>query len=86
MSEEKNNAKAHFGKIIDEQLERIERMKKEGDWTDYSSLKPIIIGILGGDGIGPFISKHAKNILEFILEEEVKNGKIEIREITGLTI
>ena len=86
MSEEKNNAKAHFGKIIDEQLERIERMKKEGDWTDYSSLKPIIIGILGGDGIGPFISKHAQNILEYILEEEVKNGKIEIREIAGLTI
>jgi len=86
MSEEKNKAKAHFEKIIDEQLERIERMKKEGAWTDYTSLKPIIIGVIGGDGIGPFISKHAQNILEFILEEEVKNGKIEIREITGLTI
>ena len=86
MSEEIKEAKAHFEKIIKEQLERIERMKKEGDWTDYASLKPIIIGIIGGDGIGPFISKHAKSILEFILEEEVKNGKIEIREITGLTI
>ena len=86
MNEEKDNAKAHFGKIIDEQLERIERMKKEGDWTDYTSLKPIIIGVIGGDGIGPFITKHAQNILEFILEEEVKNGKVEIREITGLTI
>ena len=86
MSEEKKKAKDQFEKIIDEQLERIERMKKEGDWTDYSLLKPIRIGILGGDGIGPFISKHAKNVLEFILEEEVKNGKIEIREIAGLTI
>jgi len=86
MIEDKNKAITHFEKIIDEQLERIERMKKEGDWTDYSSLKPIIIGIIGGDGIGPFISKHARNILEFILEEEVKNGKVEIREITGLTI
>lgn len=86
MSEEIKEAKAHFEKIINEQLERIERMKKEGDWTDYALLKPIIIGIIGGDGIGPFISKHAKNILKFILEEEVKNGKVEIREITGLTI
>ncbi len=86
MSEEIKEAKAHFEKIIVEQLERIERMKKEGDWTDYASLKSIIIGIIGGDGIGPFISKHAKNILEFILEEEVKKGRVEIREITGLTI
>ncbi len=86
MSEEIKEAKAHFEKIINEQLERIERMKKEGDWTDYASLKPIIIGVIGGDGIGPFISKHAQNILEFILEEEVKKGKVEIREITGLTI
>ena len=86
MGEEIKEAKAHFEKIIDEQLERIERMKKEGDWINYASLKPIIIGIIGGDGIGPYISKHAESILEFILEEEVKNGKVEIREITGLTI
>lgn len=86
MSKEIEEAKAHFGKIIDEQLERIEKMKKEADWIDYASLKPIIIGIIGGDGIGSFISKHAKSILEFILEEEVNNGKVELREISGLTI
>jgi isocitrate dehydrogenase (NAD+) len=79
-------AKEHFGKIVEEQLNRIEQMKSAKDWIDYSSLKPIIIGIVGGDGIGPFICKHAQRILEFMLQEEVNNGKIEFRVIEGLTI
>ncbi|RLJ05104.1 MAG: isocitrate/isopropylmalate dehydrogenase family protein, partial [Candidatus Aenigmatarchaeota archaeon] len=61
-------------------------MKRERDWIDYSKLKPIIIGVVGGDGIGPYICVHAKSILEFLLKEEIKNGKIEIRDIEGLTI
>jgi isocitrate dehydrogenase (NAD+) len=79
-------AKEHFGKIVTEQLERIEHMKAGEDWVDYSNLKPIIIGVVGGDGIGPFICKHAHRILEFLLEDEVKDGKIEFRVIEGLTI
>jgi isocitrate dehydrogenase (NAD+) len=79
-------AKEHFGKLVEEQLERVERMKKAEDWIDYSKLKPIIIGVVGGDGIGPYICKHAHRILEFILQDEVKEGKIEFRVIEGLTI
>ena len=86
MSEDLEKAKEHFEGIVKEQLERIERLKKEKDWVDYSSLSPIIIGIIGGDGIGLEISKHAKSILEFILSEEINNGKIELRVIDGLTI
>jgi len=79
-------AKQHFEILVKEQLERVEYMKKTEDWTDYSTLKPIIIGVIGGDGIGPEISKHAKRIFEFLLEDEVKKGKIELRVIEGLTI
>ena len=79
-------AKEHFEKIILEQLERIERMKKDDDWIDYSKVKPIVIGVVGGDGIGPFICKHAQDILEFLLKDEIDNGKIEFRTIEGLTI
>ena len=86
MKEDIEKAKAQFEVILKEQLERVERIKKEGDWIDYSSLKPLIIGIIGGDGIGPFISIHAKNVLEFILQEEIKAGKIALRVIEGLTI
>ncbi|TXT67183.1 MAG: Isocitrate dehydrogenase [Promethearchaeota archaeon] len=80
------DAKAHFEKLIKDQLERIKHLKAEGDWIDYSHIKPIIIGIIGGDGIGPEISKHTKSVLEFLLEEEMSKGKIELREIEGLTI
>lgn len=79
-------AKEHFEKIILEQLERIERMKRDTDWIDYSKIKPIIIGVVGGDGIGPYICRHAQDVLEFLLKDEIENGKIEFRTIEGLTI
>lgn len=80
------NAKIHFEKLVKEQLERVERMKQAGDWVDYTTIKPIIIGLVGGDGIGPFITKHAQAVLEFLLKEEIENGKVELRVIEGLTI
>ncbi len=86
MDEIIEKAKKHFEIIVREQLERVKRLKSEKDWIDYSKLKPIIIGIVGGDGIGPEISKHAKTIFEFLLQDEVKDGKVELREIEGLTI
>ena len=57
-------AKEKFGVIIREQLERVEQMKKNVEWTDYSKLAPIIIGVCWGDGIGEAISKHAQAVLE----------------------
>jgi len=85
-SEAVERAKEHFGQVIAEQLERVKRMKQGQDWVDYSKVKPIIIGIVGGDGIGPIICQHAHHILEFLLQDEVKSGKIEFRTIEGLTI
>ncbi len=79
-------AKEHFGKVLEEQLERVERMKKEEDWIDYNSLDKVIVGIIGGDGIGPSIAKEAQHILEIILKEELEKGKVEFRVIEGLTI
>jgi isocitrate dehydrogenase (NAD+) len=79
-------AKEHFGKLLEEQLARVERMKAGEDWIDYATLKPIIIGIIGGDGIGPFIAKESQRILEFCLREEKASGKVEFRVIEGLTI
>jgi len=81
-----DKAKEYFGQIVEEQLKRVEALKKAQDWIDYSQVKPIIIGIIGGDGIGPFIAAEARRILEFMLQEEVKSGKVEMRNIEGLTI
>ena len=86
MNEKIEKAKSHFANLVEEQLERVERMKKAGDWTDYSTQKPIIIGFVGGDGIGPYIAKHAQAITEFLLKDELESGKVEFRVIEGLTI
>ena len=79
-------AKAHFGTVLEQQLERVERLKQEGDWVDYRSAKPIIIGMLGGDGIGPTISAETQRIIEYLLRAEVDAGEVGFRVIDGLTI
>lgn len=79
-------AKEHFGKLLEVQMKRMERVKQAPDWIDYGKIKPIIIGILGGDGIGPYIAVEARRVLEFMLEDEAKKGKVEFRNVEGLTI
>jgi len=79
-------AKAHFGTIIEEQLERVERMKSAEDWIDYSQLETIVIGFVGGDGIGPYISAEARRVLEYLLKEERDEEKVEFKNIEGLSI
>jgi isocitrate dehydrogenase (NAD+) len=81
-----DNAKEHFGKVLEKQLARVRKMKQEGDWTNYAKVKPIIIGIIGGDGIGPTIAQEARRVIEFMLKDEAKSGKVEFRTIEGLTI
>ncbi len=80
------SAKEHFGKVLEQQLERIELLKQEGDWTDYGSIKPIIIGMIGGDGIGPTISAETRTVLEYLLRDQVDSGEVVFRDIEGLTI
>ncbi len=79
-------AEKHFASIVSEQLERIERMKAAKDWIDYSKLKPLIIGFCWGDGIGPIISQETQRLLEDLLSEELKEGKLKFKPIEGLTI
>ena len=79
-------AKEHFGKLVEEQLARLELMKGAQEWTDFSKKDKIVIGIVGGDGIGPYITRHARRILKSLLADELRSGKVEIRDIEGLTI
>jgi isocitrate dehydrogenase (NAD+) len=79
-------AKTHFENLLREQLERIERMKQQDDWVDYEALESIEIGLLGGDGIGPTITRHAADVLQHLLRDEIASGKIVFNTIEGLTI
>jgi isocitrate dehydrogenase (NAD+) len=79
-------AKEHFAKVVEQQLRRVEQMRSTQSWTDFSRMERIVIGIVGGDGIGPFICAHARTVLEFLLEDEISQGSVELRTIEGLTI
>ncbi|MCH7801060.1 MAG: isocitrate/isopropylmalate dehydrogenase family protein [Chloroflexi bacterium] len=81
-----NAAKEHFGEVVSQQLERVEMLKQEGDWVDYADTTPVIIGMLGGDGIGPTISAETQRILETLLRDQVAAGALDFRVIEGLTI
>ncbi len=81
-----NSAVEQFKSILEEQIARQRKMEKDTAFTDYKKLDKIIIGVCGGDGIGPIISAESVRVLEFILKKEIAEGKVEIRTIEGLTI
>lgn len=75
-----------FEALVREQLARNEKIKAEKDFVDFDKLDKIVIGICGGDGIGPIITKESARVLEYMLEDEVKSGRIVFKYIDGLTI
>ena len=85
-SEQINIAVEHYRKLLENQLARVERINAAGEAVDYSKMDKIVIGVCGGDGIGPTITAETARVLEYLLADEVKKGKIEFRTIEGLTI
>lgn len=75
-----------FEALLREQIERSEKIKEDKDFVDYSSLDKIVIGVCGGDGIGPIITKESARVLEYMLKDDVESGKVEFKVIDGLTI
>ncbi len=72
--------------ILREQVERVERISKPVEWIDYSKLPKLVMGVIGGDGIGPIIAKETTRVLQLLLKQEINSGRVEIRQIEGLTI
>ncbi len=75
-----------FRGLMESQLKRAKTIKENNEFTDYGSLSTIVIGVCGGDGIGPIISKESERVLKFLLQNEVESGKVCFKEIEGLTI
>ena len=75
-----------FETLVRKQLERNETIKATKDFTDYEKLDKIVVGVCGGDGIGPIITKESERVLRYILKDQVEKGRIEFKTIDGLTI
>ena len=86
MENQIKEAVAKFEALVREQLARNEKIKATKDFVDFDNLDKIVIGVCGGDGIGPIITKESARVLEYMLADDVKAGKVEFKVIDGLTI
>ena len=77
-------AKAHFQALLEAQFKRLETMDKPR--KDFAKMDKITIGVCGGDGIGPIITRQATRLLEHLLKDDIASGRVEIKVIDGLTI
>ena len=60
-------ASAKYEELLRGQLERVDRINASKEETDYKKLDKLIIGVCGGDGIGPIICKASRDILADLL-------------------
>ena len=86
MEKQISKAVAKFEALVREQLARNEKIKAQKEFVDFDNLDKIVIGVCGGDGIGPIITKESARVLEYMLADDIKAGKVEFKVIDGLTI
>lgn len=80
------SAVEHYETLLRKQLARVEEMEKGASPVDLANKEKLVIGVIGGDGIGPIIVEQAKRVLDILLKDEIASGRVEIRQIEGLTI
>ena len=78
-----DSAVEHFRQLLISQIARAEGMK---DAPAPDKKDSVVIGLAGGDGIGPIIMAEARKALECLLKDEIAAGKVCLKEIPGLTI
>ena len=86
LEQEINTAVEQFRRLMEEQLARQNRMEQAAPAKDFAKQEKIVIGVCGGDGIGPILMQEARRLIEKLLADELASGRIELREIEGLTI
>ena len=79
-----NNACESFRILLEEQLQRIEKMNDIA--VDFSKKDRVTVGVVDGDGIGPVIMAQAVRVLKTLLADKLETGKIVLKPIGGLTI
>ena len=81
-----DQAAEHFRTLLAQQLQRQERMAQGSPAKDFAHMDHIVIGLIPGDGIGPIIMAQARRVLEKQRADENTHGRVELRDIQGLTI
>lgn len=74
---------AHIEKLMLDQQQRVARIKAQEPPVDYKTLDKIIVGVCGGDGIGPSITEQSARVLKNMLKDD---NRVVFKDIGGLTI
>lgn len=83
MNQYVEQAVAQYRALLEGQIARAEGMNAA---AQAEQKKTTVIGIVGGDGIGPIITAQAERVLRVLLAQELAAGEVELRVIDGLTI
>jgi isocitrate dehydrogenase (NAD+) len=86
MQEYIDKAVDSFRALLEGQLARQNRLEAGAQAKNFAAMDKIVIGTCDGDGIGPIITKEGKRVLEFLLADDIAVGRVEVREIEGLTL
>ena len=86
MNEAIDRAVEQFRTLLAEQIARTERMERGAQAKNFAAMDKIVIGVAGGDGIGPIIMRETRRVMDALLKDEIASGRVEIRDIDGLTI
>lgn len=86
MNEAINRAVEQFRTLLTEQIARTEKMERGAQAKDFAAMDKIVVGVAGGDGIGPIIMRETRRVMDALLVDEIASGRVEIRDIDGLTI
>ncbi|MBQ9195908.1 MAG: isocitrate/isopropylmalate dehydrogenase family protein [Clostridia bacterium] len=73
----------HYRELLLGQISRAERLN---DPAQAIRKEKTVIGLVGGDGIGPIIMRQTQRVLEKLLADEIIRGRLELRTLDGLTI
>ena len=77
MDEYINAAVEQFRELLCQQAARQARMEKNAPAKDFARAEKTVIGVIGGDGIGPIIVAQALRVLEKLLKEDYLCPKCE---------
>ena len=86
MNEAIDRAIEQFRTLLTEQIARTENMERGAQAKNFAAMDKIVVGVAGGDGIGPIIMRETRRVMDALLKDEIASGRVEIRDIDGLTI
>lgn len=79
-------AKEKFEELIRGEETRISCMEESETPLDFTALDSIVVGVMPGDGIGPILMPLALKVMKALMGEELRMGRIVLKEIEGMTI